>query len=170
MGIAELIRVASSTLKKWHAAPGTAIVVTGKGLGGAALETEVAHTPGVFGRPPKDFHGVFLPVGRGRRYGVMIAGLNYNLNINISAGETAIYSTDSAGALKARIDLDASGNIKLNGATKRLVTYAELNTALGTFLTALNAKFATKADGGGAAGGLSLDISAAETQTVRTGG
>lgn len=121
--IAELVRVASSTLKKWHAAPGTAIIVTGKGLGGAALETEVAHPPGVFGRPPKDFHGVFIPVGRGRRYGVMIAGLNYNLNINISAGETAIYSTDSAGTLKARIDLDATGKIAVtNSAGKSLKT------------------------------------------------
>ena len=168
--IAELVRVASSTLKKWHAAPGTAIVVTGKGLGGAALETEVAHTPGVFGRPPKDFHGVFLPVGRGRRYGVMIAGLNYNLNINISAGETAIYSTDANGTLKARIDLDASGVIKLNGETKRLVTYGELNTALGLMVTAINAAFATKLNGAGAAGTVTLNISAAETTTVKTGG
>jgi len=168
--IAELVRVASTSLKKWHAAPGTAIVITGKGLGGAAIETEIAHPPGIFGRPPKDFHGVFLPVGRGRRYGVIVAGLNYSLNINISAGETAVYSTDANGTVKARIDLDASGNIKLNGATKRLVTYGELNTALGVFLTALNLKFATKLDGGGAAGGLSLDISAAETSTVQTGG
>jgi len=96
--------------------------------------------------------------------------LNYNLNINISAGETAIYSTDANGTLKARIDLDAAGVIKLNGATKRLVTHAELNTALGLMVTAINATFATKLNGAGAAGTVTLDISAAETQTVKTGG
>ena len=121
--IAELVRVVSTTLKKWHAAPGTAIVVTAKGLGGAALETEIAHPPGIFGRPPKDFHGVFLPVGQGRRYGVIVAGLNYSLNINISAGETAVYSTDANGTVKARMDFDATGKVALtNTAGKSLKT------------------------------------------------
>ena len=38
------------------------------------------------------------------------------------------------------------------------------------FITALNANFAAKLDGGGTAGVLSLDISAAETTTIRTDG
>jgi hypothetical protein len=159
----ELLKVASSTLKKWTAAPGTACIVKGTGLGGTVKETELAHPPGFFSRPPKGFRGLYVPISR--RYGLMIGGINYAANINISEGETAIYSTDANGAVQSRIDLDASGNIKLNGATKRLVTYAELNTALQLFRTAVDTQL--KALG---QPGATLDISAAETQTVRTGG
>lgn len=171
MGVmAELITIASTAIKRWHSAPGNAVTVVGTGRGGAAVEAELYQLPGVFARPVKDARGIMLNVGPGRRYTVVIATHDYRVNINIAAGETAIYSTDSAGTVKARIDLDAAGVIKLNGATKRLVTYAELNTALGLMVTAINAAFATKVNGGGTAGTVTLDISAAETQTVRTGG
>ena len=63
-----------------------------------------------------------------------------------------------------------SQGIELNGNTKQFVTWDALNTALQGLVTALNAKFATKQDAAGAAGGLSLDISAAKTTTIKTGG
>lgn len=60
--------------------------------------------------------------------------------------------------------------IQLNGNSKSFVTWAELNSALQNLLTAINSKFGTKQDGSGSPGGLSLDISAAKTTTVKTGG
>lgn len=169
--IAELVKIASSAVKRWHSAPGNAVVVTGTGIGGETLETELYQSPGVFGQPTKNMRGIFVPISRGRRYGIVVAVHNYKLAFAVNAGEVTIYSTSSDGeTLKAYIALDASGNIKLNGSSKRLVTYAELNTALQAFKTALNAALATKLDGGGSPGVLALDISASETQTVRTGG
>jgi len=66
--------------------------------------------------------------------------------------------------------LNDNGTIEINGNTKGLVTWAELNSSLQTFLTELNALLATKLDGTGAPGTLALNISTAETTTVKTGG
>ena len=63
-----------------------------------------------------------------------------------------------------------SHGIELNGNTKQFVTWDALNTALQGFITALNLAFASKQNGSGAAGGLSIDISAAKTTTIKTGG
>jgi hypothetical protein len=62
------------------------------------------------------------------------------------------------------------GSWSINGDTKRFVTWDELNTALQTFVSALNSFFATKSNGAGSPGTLTLDISAAKTITVKTGG
>lgn len=69
----------------------------------------------------------------------------------------------------AEIDI-TNGIIGLNGNDKTFMTYTEFNTALQSFIIALNAKFATKKDEAGSAGGLSLDISLSETTTIKTGG
>lgn len=73
--------------------------------------------------------------------------------------------------------ISASGNaiiggaeIRLNGSSKSLVTYSELNSALQTLVLSINAAFATKLDAAGSSPGLTLDISSAETSTVKTGG
>lgn len=60
--------------------------------------------------------------------------------------------------------------IELNGGSKAFVTHAELDAALQTFVTALNLAFASKENGSGSPGSLTLDISAAATTTVKTGG
>ena len=49
-----------------------------------------------------------------------------------------------------------------------MVTYAALNTALQNLVTAINAEFASKKDEAGSSGSLTLDISGAEAQKVRT--
>ena len=169
--MAELFRITDSVLKRWHSAPGDAVVVVGEGLGKQTIEAELYQPSGIMGQPPKGARGVFLPIGKGRRYGVLIATQNYQITIDIAQGETLVYSTTSDGkTIKAQVKLDGFGNIDFNGSSKRLVTYGELNTALQGFKTAINAAFATKQDGGGSSGTLALDISAAQTSTVRTGG
>lgn len=77
----------------------------------------------------------------------------------------------------AALDMDGSktrvinpAGIELNGNTKTFVTHTELNTALQGFVGALNTLFASKLDGGGTSGTLALDISAAATTTIKTGG
>ena len=60
--------------------------------------------------------------------------------------------------------------IELNGNSKTFVTYAALNTALQGLVVAINTALGTKESGSSSPGTLSLDISAAETTTVKTGG
>jgi len=76
-----------------------------------------------------------------------------------------------------KIQIDASGNIKidgaaiqLNGSSKLLVTHAELDTALQSMVTAINGALATKKDEPGSPGSVTVDISAAKTTTLKTGG
>lgn len=77
----------------------------------------------------------------------------------------------------ANINIDGSSNvnidganINLNGSTKYFVTYTELDTALQTFVSALNSTFASKLNGTGTSGALVLNIAAAKTNTVKTAG
>lgn len=74
-------------------------------------------------------------------------------------------------------DTDTNGNtiemtgstVDINGNSKKFVTYTELNIALQAMVTAANSLFLTSADNGVAGGGLTLNISAAESQKARTG-
>jgi hypothetical protein len=61
--------------------------------------------------------------------------------------------------------------IHLNGDSKTFVTHAALDTALQTFVTALNLLLSFKKDDTlQTPGSLTIDISAAETTTIKTGG
>ena len=71
------------------------------------------------------------------------------------------------------IEVDATaGTINLSGDTKSLVTHAELDTALQTFMTALNTHIHGGVSSGGASTAIptqmSLDISGAEAAKVKT--
>lgn len=168
--IAELARVASSALAMLHGAPGRQVITTAKGLGGVATEVEVYPSPGVFSRPPKGARVVVIPLGGGKTR-VAIGAVNYNITLDITDGETAIYSTNAAGdTLKAKIYLDALGNITLNGDSKRLVTWDALNTAMQALVGAVNTALGTKPDGAGTPGTLTLDLTSAKTTTIKTGG
>lgn len=94
-------------------------------------------------------------------------------NINASAGGDIGVSTDDG-----NVAIDAS-TIKLNGDSKSLVTYGELNTALSTFLQNLTLALqgATYVPPSGTPAPLtwvvpiptSIDISSAEATTLKTG-
>lgn len=73
----------------------------------------------------------------------------------------------------AKIEIDNLGNISLNGDSKKFVTHTELNTALQTFMTALNLHIHTVASFEPSTPptvSMSLDISSASTTTIKTGG
>ena len=155
--------------RKKGAAPGKAVIIQTTASGGQERDREMYHPPGISSGPTKNDRIIEVPAGTGVR--VAIAAHNYRINVEVTDGETIIYSTDSAGAtVKSQIKLDNAGNIDLNGDGKKFVTYTELNTALQTFITALNINIGTKLDGAGTPGTVSLDISAAETTTIRTDG
>lgn len=90
------------------------------------------------------------------------------LTPEVEPGEIEIYSTDNpVTAKQARIYLNTDGEIILNQGTKSSVNYADLNTQLQLLVTAINAALATKLDGSGAAGALTLDLSTAEVPEVK---
>lgn len=72
------------------------------------------------------------------------------------------------------LNVKTKGKVKLNGDSKQFVTWAELNQALTTFLTALNGHVHTSAASGSPTSSpvtpMTLDISSAKTTTVVTGG
>ncbi len=168
-----LMRLAKTAFGRKGNAPGDSYIAQAEGAEGDVLTPEVYTLPGIVSCAPDGTLGMFVPFS-GRR-GVVVATNNYQIRIEVLRGETTIYSTTPDGkTIKARVDLDGSGNIDLNGDSKRLVTHGELNTALQNMVTWINAHMhATAATGPPVAPTpplLTLDISAAETQTVRTGG
>lgn len=76
-------------------------------------------------------------------------------NVSVDAGD-------------GNVSLDGA-KVHLNGSSKSLVTYAALNTALSALVGSINTLFGKKLDGGGTPGTLTLNLSAAEATTVKTG-
>lgn len=164
-----LEKVTGISFKKKGSAPGKAVIIQTLSAGEQERNAEMYHPPGISSAPTKLDRVITVPVGTASR--VIIASHNYRIEVEPDSGETIIYSTDSAGEIiKSQIKLDNAGNIDLNGDGEKFVTYAALNTALQAFVIAINSTFATKINGAGAAGTLTLDISAAETTTIRTDG
>ena len=169
--MAILVNVASSALRTRTGAPGRQVVTTGKGIGGVSTEAEVYPSPGIFARPPKGSKVVMIPLAGGRTR-VIIGAANYQIQLDCTDGETIIYSTNAAGnAVKAKIYLDALGNIELNGNSKRFVTADELQSALtglcATLTAHVHASLGTPSPG---LVGLACNITSAKTTTIKTGG
>lgn len=189
--ISQLVRTIKSKFQTRKGYPGQSVVSNVQGF--RAKDVEVYGLAGVVCIPPESARMVYVPYG-GTYRGVCIGGHNYLIEHQGEQGDTIIFSTTADGkTIKAKIHLHADGSIsiesdgnvsvntdgkittsatavELNGNTKAFVTHAELNTALQTFMTALNLAFAAKLDGGGTPGTLTLDISTSATTTVKTGG
>lgn len=82
-------------------------------------------------------------------------------------GERILYSRDSSGNVQATIKLLGDGVIEINGNSDYAVSWTDLNSALQSLVTAINAAFATKLDAGGSPGTLTLDISSAKVEEVK---
>lgn len=154
-------------------APGKAVVLTTSAGADQERTSELYHPPGVISAPTKEDRIVEALIGSGKR--VSISSHNYRIEIEVSAGETKIYSTNSDGSeVKSLIELDTDGNIKLNGDDKSFVTFAELDTALQNMISLIMAHVHTSASPGSPTttptSSISVDISAAETTTIKTGG
>jgi len=168
-----LEKVTGISFRTKGAAPGKAVIIQTIAAGDQERNAEMYHNPGISSAPTKEDRVISVPIGTGTR--VIIACHNYRIEVEPDSGETIIYSTDSAGDIvKSTIKLDNDGNIDLNGDGKKFVTYAELNTALQTFKTALNLHVHATVTSLGTptppVTPMSIDISAAETTTIRTDG
>jgi len=82
-------------------------------------------------------------------------------------GEKIIYSRDSNGDVQSTIYLKSDGTIEINGNADFAVSWTDLNSALQSLVTAINARFATKADAAGAAGTLTLNLANAKVTGVK---
>jgi phage gp45-like len=89
-----------------------------------------------------------------------------NITSSVNTGERKLYS-QSGDIIKAFINLLTTGIIELNGNSDFAVRFNALDTAIQTFITALNAALANKLDGSGTAGTLTLDISGAKIDEVK---
>jgi phage gp45-like len=164
-----LARAVKTMFQTRGSAPGKAVVVQTAAAGNAERTTEMYHPPGISSGPTAGDRVVEIPLSGGTR--VIIASHNYRVEVDAAAGETKIYSTDTDGTqVKGLISLKTDGTIEINGGDKYLVLHSELDSILQGFVTAMNTALAAKVDGGGSPGTLSLDISAASTTTVKTGG
>lgn len=96
---------------------------------------------------------------------------NANITVDGDDGATVAIKGDANVSIDGDAKIDAS-NIELNGNDKRLVTYAELKAAMDKLWIAMTT---TPIAGNGSpqpswTGITSIDISASETQTIKTGG
>ena len=169
MGLmATLSRLTGAGYKKKDRAPGDSITASSVAGGGEERTPEIYSSPGVVGLPGDGTQAVQVYL-EGRRV-VVVAVYNYKIKIDLAKGETAVFSTDAAGnTVKAKALFKADGTIEFNGSSKTFVTHAELNTALQTFITALNLHVHGSA-GTPPVTPMSLNISSAATTTIRTGG
>lgn len=167
-----LFKIVSTAWKVLRRAPGKSVTIQVETDLGEAREIEYYQLPGFKAGPTEGEMAATVDLGG---YRVAVASHNYKIEVDVSAGAVSVYSTNASGdTIQARVDLQPTGEIDLNGDAKRLVTYSELDTALQSLVSALNAH--THTSGGAGApttppvSPMSLDISAAETATVRTGG
>jgi len=82
-------------------------------------------------------------------------------------GEKILYSRDSNGNVQATIKLLSDGTIEINGNADFAVSWTDLNAALQGLVTAINAAFASKSNGSGSPGTLTLDLSSAKSTEVK---
>ena len=130
----------------------------------SARTIEMMHPPGVMSGPTVG--DVAVTVDAGPRVRIAVGARNYRIEVEVGEGETVIYSTDRFGAqVKSSIRLGNDGTIEINGSSERLALFGALDAALQLFAGAVDTQLKALGQPGAV-----LDISAAETSTVRTGG
>ncbi|MDC7218649.1 MAG: hypothetical protein PQJ59_01840 [Spirochaetales bacterium] len=112
-----LEKVTESTNATKGSAPGPAVILTTSAAGDQERTRELYHPPGVRSAPTPEDRAVIVPVEGGVK--VAVATHNYRIALEVSAGETVIYSTKADGSeVKAKIKLDAEGNVAINDGGK----------------------------------------------------
>lgn len=106
---------------------------------------------------------IILELGAAFRIAVAVVD---KIEPQMDSGEKKIYSQEND-AIKAFIDLLASGIINLNGNADFAVRFNALETAIQQLVTDINTALAGKLDGAGSAGTLTVDISSAKVEEVK---
>lgn len=162
----QIAKVFKNTQEKLNGAIGKTVVTHANGIGNQGIKAESYSPAGLVSRPPIESRGIFIPIA-GRRYGVFIGFMNYNLpDVVLKDGETLLYSTTQGGsAFKGKVLLDDQGTVTINDGTSGAVKYEELNTAMATFLTQLKAHLTAAGDPSAAT--LTLDISTSKAAKTK---
>lgn len=94
------------------------------------------------------------------------AGINVKPN-----GQTIVDADTQNLTLRTsgKVIVDQASAVEFMGNSRTLVTWSQLNTALQTFKTSIETALGTKLDGAGSPGSLTLDISSAEADKLKTG-
>lgn len=167
-----LLRIVKTLHETLRKAPGPAVVAQVDTPLGDGRELEYYQLPGIAAGPTPDDQAIAIQAGG---YRVIIASHNYRLSVPVAPGEVRIYSTDgTGGAIAGEVRFTVGGDVELNGNSKAFVTHAELDSALQTFITALNLHVHTSSIAGSPSSPpvtpMTLNIAAAATTTVKTGG
>lgn len=103
---------------------------------------------------------------------IFVPGVNPVATPGIPGVSSGLLLQYGAGGTKATALLKSDGTIELNGNSDRFVLWNELSSVLSTFLTNLKAAVASGCQGGsgGTIATVTLDISSAKSQTLKTGG
>ncbi len=100
---------------------GKSTVIKTEAGAGQERETELYHPPGFASGPTVDDEAVVVSVGSSGR--IAVATQNYRLEVEVTAGQTIIYSTSADGeTLKGQILLDETGKITIENETQNLAT------------------------------------------------
>ena len=143
---------------------GDSIIATGEGSAGKGETAQVYGQAGFISNPAKDVKGIRFRIGS---LDIIIGAFNYKVPLPDNPGDSKVYSTDADGNEKATCKLLADGTIEINGNTDNAVSFTDLNTALQGLVTAINANFALKLDGGGTPGTLTLSLTGAKVGSVK---
>lgn len=160
--MAKIVIISNARLKQLQGTPGKSLLVDIEHHG--TDNSELFQMPGIFSMPQDGIQGLVINASGEDK---VVAAYDYNFAEEIEKGETLLYSYDSSGVLKGKILINEDGEIVINEGTKSAVSYAELDTALQLMVTAFNTALASKLDGGGSAGTVTLDISASEVGEVK---
>jgi len=143
---------------------GDSIIATLKGSGSNPETAQVYGQHGFIGNPPSGTKAIRIRIGN---IDIVLSSNSYKAGYPLNQGESKVYSTDSDGNQQGFINLKNDGTIEINGDTDNAVSYSDLNTALQGLASAINSSLATKQDGSGTAGTLTLDLSAAKVNEVK---
>jgi hypothetical protein len=160
--VAKIAILKNARLEQFQGAPGKSKLVDIEHHG--TDDAELYQVSGVYGKPQDAINGLVIDCGSNS---IVVATHDYNFDEDIEKGETLIYSYDADGSLVGKILINASGEIVINDGTKSAVSHAELDTALQLMVTAFNTALASKLNGSGTAGTVTLDISASEVSEVK---
>jgi len=114
-------KITSTEYKRKGSNPGKSLIIKTLAAGNQERETELYNVPGIASGPTPDDIAVEVPSGTSGR--IAVATQNYRLEVEVTAGQTKIYSTSADGeTLEALIFLDETGKITIENDAQNLAT------------------------------------------------
>ena len=114
-------KITSTEYKRKGSNPGKSLIIKTLAAGNQERETELYNVPGIASGPTPNDIAVEVPSGTSGR--IAVATQNYRLEVEVTAGQTKIYSTSADGETpEALIFLDETGKITIENDAQNLAT------------------------------------------------